>query len=178
MVEVAPEISLKVFPPSVLTCHCTVSVPLGLRLAAVKVAVLPATTIWLAARGDGVDRQRGGGGGKRTGGVREDGAVFIAVFGAVGGEAVGGRGCARDVGEGRAAVGAHLPLHRVRAAGVGRCGGERSALAGVDRLVNRLRGDGIDRQRRGIARDRAGHVGEDGLILVAAFGGGRREAVG
>ena len=46
MVEVAPEISLKVFPPSVLTCHCTVSVPLGLRLAAVKVAVLPATTIW------------------------------------------------------------------------------------------------------------------------------------
>ena len=38
--------SLKVAPPSVLTCHCTVGVGLPLA-AAVKVAVWPAVTVWL-----------------------------------------------------------------------------------------------------------------------------------
>ena len=42
---VAPGMSLKVLPPSVLTCHCTVGVGLPLA-AAVKVAVRPALTVW------------------------------------------------------------------------------------------------------------------------------------
>ena len=47
MVLVAPGMSLKLAPPSVLTCHCTVGVGLPLA-AAVKVAVWPAVTVWLA----------------------------------------------------------------------------------------------------------------------------------
>ena len=47
MVLVAPEMLLKVEPPSMLTCHCTVGVGLPLA-AAVKVAVWPAVTVWLA----------------------------------------------------------------------------------------------------------------------------------
>ena len=47
VVLVAPEMLLKVEPPSVLTCHCTVGVGLPLA-AAVKVAVWPAVTVWLA----------------------------------------------------------------------------------------------------------------------------------
>ena len=44
VVEVAPETLLKVAPPSVLTCHCTVGV--GEPVAtAVKVAVWPAVTV-------------------------------------------------------------------------------------------------------------------------------------
>jgi len=47
VVEVAPATLPKVTPPSVLTCHCTVGVcePVA---AAVKVAVWPAVTVWLA----------------------------------------------------------------------------------------------------------------------------------
>ena len=45
VVLVAPAMSLKVVPPSVLTCHCTVGVGLPLA-AAVKVAVCPAVTVW------------------------------------------------------------------------------------------------------------------------------------
>src|SRR5271166_2331504 len=46
---VAPEMSLKELPPSVLTCHCTVvGVGLPSLAAAVKLAVWPAVTIWLA----------------------------------------------------------------------------------------------------------------------------------
>ena len=47
VVLVAPEMLLKVEPPLVLTCHCTVGVGLPLA-AAVKVAVWPAVTVWLA----------------------------------------------------------------------------------------------------------------------------------
>src|SRR5208337_5672206 len=47
VVLVAPVMSLKVEPLSVLTCHCTVGVGLPLA-AAVKVAVWPAVTVWLA----------------------------------------------------------------------------------------------------------------------------------
>ena len=43
-VEVAPETLLKVAPPSVLTCHCTVGVGEPVA-AAVKVAVWPAFTV-------------------------------------------------------------------------------------------------------------------------------------
>ena len=73
--------SVKVFPPSVLTSHCTVSVPLGLRLAAVKVTVWPVTTIWscgcvVTKSTVNVAAVRG----KRAGGVGEDGPVFVAVF--------------------------------------------------------------------------------------------------
>src|SRR5881628_1797480 len=45
VVEVAPEALLKVTPPSVLTCHCTVGVGEPVA-AAVKVAVWPAFTVW------------------------------------------------------------------------------------------------------------------------------------
>ena len=45
VVEVAPERLLKVAPPSVLTCHCTVGVGEPVA-AAVKVAVWPAVTVW------------------------------------------------------------------------------------------------------------------------------------
>ena len=44
--EVAPVISVKVMPPSVLTCHCTVGVGVPLA-AAVKVTGLPAVIVWL-----------------------------------------------------------------------------------------------------------------------------------
>ena len=47
VVLVAPAMGVKVEPPSVLTCHCTVGVGLPLA-AAVKVAVCPAVTVWLA----------------------------------------------------------------------------------------------------------------------------------
>ena len=47
VVEVAPETLLNVTPPSVLTCHCTVGVGEPVA-AAVKVAVWPALTVWLA----------------------------------------------------------------------------------------------------------------------------------
>src|SRR5258708_8641167 len=47
VVEVAPETLLNVAPPPVLTCHCTVGVGEPVA-AAVKVAVWPAITIWLA----------------------------------------------------------------------------------------------------------------------------------
>jgi hypothetical protein len=47
VVEVAPETLLNVVPPSVLTCHCTVGVGEPVA-AAVKVAVWPAATVWLA----------------------------------------------------------------------------------------------------------------------------------
>src|SRR5882724_3116647 len=47
VVEVAPETLLNVAPPSVLTCHCTVGVGEPVA-AAVKVAVWPAVTVWLA----------------------------------------------------------------------------------------------------------------------------------
>ena len=40
--------ALNVVPPLVLTSHCTVSALPGLELAAVKVAVPPALTVWLA----------------------------------------------------------------------------------------------------------------------------------
>ena len=43
----APETLLNVTPPSVLTCHCTVGVGEP-DAAAVKVAVWPAVTVWLA----------------------------------------------------------------------------------------------------------------------------------
>ncbi len=46
VVEVAPLMSLNVWPPSLLNCHCTVAA--GLPLAeAVKVAVCPDVTDWL-----------------------------------------------------------------------------------------------------------------------------------
>ena len=48
MVEVAPLIAVNVVAPLVLTSHSTVSAPLGLELATVKVAVAPALTVWLA----------------------------------------------------------------------------------------------------------------------------------
>ena len=38
----------EVVPPSLLTSHCTVSLPLGLEVAAVKVTLVPALTVWLA----------------------------------------------------------------------------------------------------------------------------------
>ena len=44
VVEVAPEMLLKVMPPSMLTCHCTVGVGEPVA-AAVKVAVWPAVTV-------------------------------------------------------------------------------------------------------------------------------------
>ena len=47
VVEVAPETLLNVAPPSVLTCHCTVGVGEPVA-AAVKVAVWPGATVWLA----------------------------------------------------------------------------------------------------------------------------------
>jgi hypothetical protein len=47
VVEVAAETLLNVTPPSVLTCHCTVGVGEPVA-AAVKVAVWPAFTVWLA----------------------------------------------------------------------------------------------------------------------------------
>src|SRR4029077_8680449 len=47
VVEVAPETLLNVAPPSVLNCHCTVGVGEPVA-AAVKVAVWPAATVWLA----------------------------------------------------------------------------------------------------------------------------------
>jgi len=47
VVEVAPETLLNVVPPSMLTCHCTVGVGEPVA-AAVKVAVWPAATVWLA----------------------------------------------------------------------------------------------------------------------------------
>jgi hypothetical protein len=47
VVEVAPEIFVKLVPPFVLTCHCTVGVGLPLA-AAVNVAVAPAFTVVLA----------------------------------------------------------------------------------------------------------------------------------
>src|SRR5207244_2286903 len=42
---VAPARLLKLLPPSVLTCHCTVGAGVPLA-AAVKVALLPAHTVW------------------------------------------------------------------------------------------------------------------------------------
>jgi len=47
VVEVPPETLPNVTPPSVLTCHCTVGVGEPVA-AAVKVAVWPAVTVWLA----------------------------------------------------------------------------------------------------------------------------------
>jgi hypothetical protein len=47
VVEVAPTTLLNVVPPFVLTCHCTVGAGYPLA-AAVKVALLPAVTDWLA----------------------------------------------------------------------------------------------------------------------------------
>ena len=85
VVLVAPAMSLKVEPPSVLTCHCTVGVGLPLA-AAVKVAVWPAVTVWLAgwvvtagALGR-VHRQRRGAGGGRAAAVGEDRLVLVAVL--------------------------------------------------------------------------------------------------
>src|SRR5882757_2393894 len=46
VVEVAPMISVKVPPPLVLICHCTVGVGLP-EAAAVKVTVLVAEMLWL-----------------------------------------------------------------------------------------------------------------------------------
>src|SRR4051812_29275313 len=46
VVVVAPAMLVKVLPPSVLTCHCTVGVGVPLA-AAVKVAGLLAVTVWL-----------------------------------------------------------------------------------------------------------------------------------
>jgi hypothetical protein len=46
VVEVAPATSLKVAPPSVLTCHWTVGAGLP-PAAAVKEAPLPVQTVWL-----------------------------------------------------------------------------------------------------------------------------------
>ena len=46
VVNVAPAILVNVEPPLVLTCHCTLGVGFPVA-AAVKVAVLPATTDWL-----------------------------------------------------------------------------------------------------------------------------------
>jgi hypothetical protein len=47
VVEVAPEIFVKLVPPFVLTCHCTVGVGVPVA-AAVKVAVAPALTVAFA----------------------------------------------------------------------------------------------------------------------------------
>src|SRR5580698_9349190 len=47
VVEVAPLMAVQVFPPSVDTDHCTVGVGVPLA-AAVKVALSPAVTVWLA----------------------------------------------------------------------------------------------------------------------------------
>ena len=47
VVEVAPETLLNVAPLSVLACHCTVGAGEPVA-AAVKVAVWPAATVWLA----------------------------------------------------------------------------------------------------------------------------------
>src|SRR6267143_1989037 len=47
VVEAPPETLPNVTPPSVLTCHCTVGVGEPVA-AAVKVAVWPAVTVWLA----------------------------------------------------------------------------------------------------------------------------------
>ena len=58
--------ALKVVPPPLLTSHCTVS-PLPLELAAVKVTVLPGVDRLAGGLGgDGIDRQRGGGGGRAS----------------------------------------------------------------------------------------------------------------
>ena len=46
LVLVAPGMLLKVMPPSVLTCHCTVDAG-ELEAAAVKVTALPAVMVWL-----------------------------------------------------------------------------------------------------------------------------------
>ena len=85
--------SLKVLPPSVLTCHCTVGVGLPLA-AAVKVAVRPGVDRLVRRvrrdRGREVHRQGGGAGGGRAGGVDEDRPVLVAVLRGDGGEAEGG----------------------------------------------------------------------------------------
>src|SRR5437660_524409 len=44
---VAPLMSLKLVPPSLLTCHCTAGAGVPLA-AAVNVAVWPAVTVWFA----------------------------------------------------------------------------------------------------------------------------------
>jgi hypothetical protein len=45
VVDVAPDMFVKLVPPFVLCCHCTVGVGVPLA-AAVKVAVWPALTVW------------------------------------------------------------------------------------------------------------------------------------
>ena len=84
VVAVAPVMSAKVTPPSVLTCHCTVGVGVPLA-AAVKVTGVPAVMVWLVGSG-GDDGSHGGGyrergrlAGGTAGGVGEDGFVFAAV---------------------------------------------------------------------------------------------------
>ena len=74
--------SVKVTPPSVLTCHCTVGVGVPLA-AAVKVTGLPAVMVWLLGCGGDdrshVDRKRGWLAGGAASDVGEDGLVFVAV---------------------------------------------------------------------------------------------------
>ena len=83
VVAVAPLMSVKVTPPSVLTCHCTVGVGVPLA-AAVKVTALPAVTVWplgwvvtTGATSGHCERGRLAGG--AAGGVGEDGLVLVAV---------------------------------------------------------------------------------------------------
>ena len=116
---------VNVVPPSVLTCHCTVSAPPGFALAVVKVTLWPALTVWLAGcvvTESTVRRRRIAV--ERALAVGEHGLVLVAVLRSRRREVVRERSCAGNVGERRAAIGAHLPLHRVRAAGVGAGGRE------------------------------------------------------
>ena len=106
--------ALNVVPPLVLTSHCTVGVGLPLA-AAVKVAVLPALTVWSAGFVVTVERSP----------TVNVAAVLVAVPALLVKtasyslplsapccrEAIGGRGRAGDGAERRPAVGAHLPLH-------------------------------------------------------------------
>ena len=156
MVEVAPRLLAKVTPPSVLTCHCTVGVgcAAGRRGEGHRVAGRDG----LAGRIGGDDRGHGGGyrersrlAGGAAGGVGEDGLVFVAVIRALVVKVKRGRSSARNVGEGDAAIGADLPLHRRRRRATG-CRREGHRVAGGDGLAARLGGDDrshVDREVAG-----------------------------
>src|SRR5208337_4838009 len=109
--------------------------------------------------------------------------VLVAVLGGGGGEAGVIKRGARDVDEGRAAVGAHLPLHRGRGVAAGRRR-EGGRLAGSHRLAGRLGGDRggelgrVHSQGGRIGSSCADAVGEYRLVLVAVLGGGGGEAEG
>src|SRR5207244_12386929 len=76
VVDVAPGMSVKVAPPSVLTCHCTVNGEAP-DAAAVKAAVWPSTTVW--STGFVVTTGGSCGAGSRVGGAPAVGAVPAGV---------------------------------------------------------------------------------------------------